>query len=63
MQQTRICSQVLFIIDRLGRLDESERRLLIRRAEQVAKRRGSHRLGVRHVVEVATRMLPGGGPK
>lgn len=63
MQQTKICSQVLFIVDRLGRLDESERRRLMRESERIARKRRSHVLGVRHVLEAAARILPGGGPE
>jgi hypothetical protein len=62
MQQTKICAQVLFIIDRLGRLDPEERRRLMKMSEGIARRRGSHRLGVRHVLEAAARVVPGGGP-
>ena len=63
MRQTKICTQVLWIVDRLGRLTAEERSSLMRRSEAIARKRHSHVLGVRHVLEAAARILPAGVPE
>jgi hypothetical protein len=57
MRQTKIARQVLFLVDRLGRLTADERSTLLRSAEGIARSRRSTVLGVRHLVIAAARWI------
>jgi hypothetical protein len=50
MRHTRIADQVLFVVDRLGRLTADERSRLLESAEAIARSRRSNQLGVRHLM-------------
>lgn len=58
LRPTQICAQVLEVLELAtrGEFDRARLRSLTRRAEQIARGRRSHRLGVRHLVLAMLRM-------
>jgi hypothetical protein len=60
MHRTGVCAQLLFLIDRLGRLTPAEHDRLLRSAEAIARARGSHVLGMRHLLIAAARWIEAG---